>query len=133
MIPVITALIIIGLIVLVGNEHSKITRRQRERGSAARPVRSRGGHRPAAAPASCPPLASMPPVALETQAPDPGGIKLDPDWEWRFIPGAPGRPEQWVKTRCRHLKVDPVVARDGSIPAQLCLTCQTQFDVPITP
>jgi hypothetical protein len=70
------------------------------------------------------------PVVAKLASPDPGGVVLDPDWEWEFVRRA-GQPDQWVRGHCKHLKVVPVVDVDGSIPAQLCLSCDTQFNVPI--
>ena len=70
------------------------------------------------------------PVAAKPASPDPGGVVLDPNWEWEFV-RRPGQPDQWVRVHCKHLKVVPVVDLDGSIPAQLCLSCDTQFNVPI--
>lgn len=66
----------------------------------------------------------------ESKLPNPGGVQLDPNWEWELVRET-GKPDEWVKVRCRHLEVVPVDSVDGSIPAQLCLTCDTQFNVPI--
>lgn len=73
---------------------------------------------------------SVLPAAAKPASPDPGGVVLDPNWEWEFV-RRPGHPDQWVRGHCRHLKVVPVVDVDGNIPAQLCLSCDTQFNVPI--
>jgi hypothetical protein len=80
--------------------------------------------------ASGPVAGSFQPVAVKSAPPDPGGVVLDPNWEWEFV-RRPGQPDQWVRGHCRHLNVVPVVDVDGSIPAQLCLSCDTQFNVPI--
>src|SRR5579862_2135826 len=69
-------------------------------------------------------------VAVKPASPDPGGVVLDPNWEWEFV-RRPGQPDQWLRGHCKHLKVVPVVDVHGSIPAQLCLSCDTQFNVPI--
>jgi hypothetical protein len=69
-------------------------------------------------------------VAARPESPDPGGVVLDPNWEWEFV-RRPGQPDQWIRGHCKHLKVVPVEDVQGRIPAQLCLTCDTQFNVPI--
>jgi hypothetical protein len=59
-----------------------------------------------------------------------GEVERDPRWEWVHVPTY-GDPDQWVRGCCRHVEVVPVTSVAGEVVAQLCLTCDGQFDPPV--
>jgi hypothetical protein len=57
-------------------------------------------------------------------------VERDPRWEWIHVPTY-SDPDLWVRGRCRHLEVVAVESVTGAVVAQLCRTCDTQFDPPV--
>lgn len=57
------------------------------------------------------------------------GVELDPRWEWQLVQRL-GCPDVHIKIRCLHTEVIPVESVTGTVVAQPCLTCDTQFDPP---
>jgi hypothetical protein len=58
-----------------------------------------------------------------------GEVERDPRWEWIHVPTC-GNPDLWVRGQCNHLEVLPVESVTGDVVAQLCQTCDLQFDPP---
>lgn len=54
-----------------------------------------------------------------------GESDLDPRWEWEEI-GPLGGPTRHIRSRCRHLEVDPISTSDEG-PAKLCRACGRQL------
>lgn len=57
-------------------------------------------------------------------------IELDPRWDWVQLNTCGDPNPIYVKAGCRHLEVIPVENVAGEVVAQLCLTCDTQFQPP---
>ena len=51
---------------------------------------------------------------------------LDPRWEW-YRSQSLGRSDRYIKIRCNHLELEPVVSVTGEEVARLCVTCDTQL------
>jgi hypothetical protein len=59
-----------------------------------------------------------------------GEVERDPRWEWIPVPTY-GNPDLVVQGRCHHVEVVPVESVTGEVVAQLCLTCDAQFGLPV--
>jgi len=52
--------------------------------------------------------------------------ELDPRWEWCEVRRLCDEQPTYIKGRCNHLEVEPVVSA-GETVAHLCLTCDEQL------
>jgi hypothetical protein len=54
-------------------------------------------------------------------------MELDPRWEWHEIHDFGSASPTYIKGRCRHTQVVPVLGLTGDRVAWLCLTCDGQL------
>jgi len=57
-------------------------------------------------------------------------MELDPRWDWVEVQLMGGPGPTYIKGACKHLEVIPVESVTGEIVAQLCRTCDRQFEAP---
>jgi hypothetical protein len=53
-------------------------------------------------------------------------VEYDPRWEWIRVDSY-GYDTIYLRGRCNHLEVEPVISVTGEHVAQLCRTCDTQL------